>query len=48
MHNIIIEASIVNMETIDLANFITGALANNTNMKNVHIHRITVEETDAP
>lgn len=48
MHNVLIEVSIVNMETLDLTNAVAIALANSPDLgSNVRIHRITVEEADA-
>lgn len=47
MIRIEIEASIVNMEIMDLTNAIAIALANSPDMGNVRIHRLTVEEADA-
>lgn len=47
MHTVIIEASITNMEILDLTNAVSVALANSPDMNNVLVHRITVEEMDA-
>lgn len=48
MHNVMIEISVVNMETLDLANAVAVALANSPDINsNSKIHRIIVEEADA-